>query len=94
MNDGTSYSIQFIWLKKDKKGTQWIVGTEVGYFPTAQTTLEYQNNGMASHQYKGLMSSKNRKLISTFSSPLILISLHIGNLPQTGTIIPTALPGI
>lgn len=41
MNDGTCYTVQFVWPKKEDKGTQWIVGTEVGYRPTAQTALEY-----------------------------------------------------
>ena len=38
MNDQTSYTIQFLWPKKEK---QWIVGTDVGYPPTIQTALEY-----------------------------------------------------
>ena len=41
MNDRTSYTIQFVWPKREKIGTQWIVGTDVGYHPTAQTALEY-----------------------------------------------------
>ena len=41
MNDQTSYTIQFVWPKKEEKGTQWIVGTGTGYPPVAQTGLEY-----------------------------------------------------
>ncbi len=41
MNDQTSYTIQFVWSKREEKGTQWISGTEVGYPPLAKTGLEY-----------------------------------------------------
>ena len=41
MNDQTSYTISFYWPKKEEKGTQWIVGTEVGCPPTSKTALEY-----------------------------------------------------
>ena len=41
MNDRTSYTISFYWPKREEKGTQWIVGTEVGYPPSDQTALEY-----------------------------------------------------
>ena len=41
MNDETSYTIQFVWPKREEEGTQWIIGTDVGYPATAQTGLEY-----------------------------------------------------
>ena len=41
MNDQTSYTISFYWQKKEEKGTQWIVGTDVGCPPTSKTALEY-----------------------------------------------------
>ena len=41
MNDGTSYALVFYWPKRDEPGTQWMVGTEVGYPPTNQVGFEY-----------------------------------------------------
>ena len=96
MNDQTSYTISFYWPKKEEKGTQWIVGTEVGYPPTSQTALEYPacKTGMGLHQCKELMSWRIRNLTSTFLHPLILKTLHIGNPPQTKKETHIALLGI
>ena len=41
MNDGTSYTIKFVWPKKEEKGKQWIVGADVGCPPISQRALEY-----------------------------------------------------
>lgn len=41
MKDQTHYTISFYWQKKEEKGKQWIVGTEVGFPPTSQSALEY-----------------------------------------------------
>ncbi len=41
MNDGSSYTLTFYWPTREEKGTQWIVGTDVGYPPVDQTAVEY-----------------------------------------------------
>ena len=41
MDNQTSYTIQFLWPKREEKGMQWIIRTDVGNPPTTQTALEY-----------------------------------------------------